>query len=111
MHEVAAALRQHETVSEAILWEALRNRRLVGRKFKRQVPIAQFVVDFYCAEEKLAVEIDGKVHDFQQEADHLRQQEIELLGIRFMRITSEQVERQLDATLQIIEESFQKQTK
>jgi very-short-patch-repair endonuclease len=106
MHVLASELRQRSTHSEELLWEALRNRQLGGRKFKRQVPIGAFVLDFYCAEEKLAIEIDGKIHQWQENEDALRQQTLESLGIRFLRLTSEQVENDFDGALEIIRQAY-----
>lgn len=71
----ARNLRRRQTPSEAILWELLRGRRLAGKKFLRQHPIRFgwygetrfFIADFYCAEAKLVVELDGPIHEFQQE--------------------------------------------
>jgi adenine-specific DNA methylase len=73
MQEVARQFRKEPTPSEAILWEALRNRKLEGRKFRRQHPIGTFIVDFYCDEEALVVEVDGPIHDYQQDLDRQRQ--------------------------------------
>ena len=106
MHVLASELRQRSTKSEAILWAALRDRKLVGRKFRRQVPIGAFVLDFYCAEERLAIEIDGGIHRSQQDADTLRQEGIETLNIRFVRVSSEQVEKDLSSVLQTIQSHF-----
>ncbi|MCC6804740.1 MAG: endonuclease domain-containing protein [Anaerolineae bacterium] len=102
MHELAAELRKEHTASEEIPWQALRNRQLEGRKFRRQNPIGAFVVDFYCAEERLVVEVDGGIHQAQCEADRLRQEVIESLGLRFVRVTTEQVENDLPAVLERI---------
>jgi hypothetical protein len=63
MQEVARQFRKEPTTSEAILWEALRGRKLENRKFRRQHPIGTFVVDFFCKEENLIVEVDGTVHN------------------------------------------------
>ena len=106
MHVLASELRQRSTKSEAILWAALRDRKLGGRKFRRQVPIGAFVLDFYCAEERLAIEIDGGIHRSQQDADTLRQEGIETLNIRFVRVSSEQVEKDLSSVLQTIQSHF-----
>ncbi len=57
--------RRESTPSEAILWEALRNRKLEGRKFRRQHPIGTFVVDSFCKEEALMAEVDGPIHKHQ----------------------------------------------
>ena len=107
MHVLASDLRQRSTKSEALLWNALRDRKLDGRKFRRQDPIGAFVLDLYCADERLAIEIDGGIHQLQQEADKLRQEIIETLSIRFVRVTSAQVESDLSAVLQTIQSHFQ----
>ncbi len=108
MHKLAAELRKEHTDSEAVLWRALRNRQLEGRKFRRQNPIGAFVVDFYCSEERLAVEVDGRIHETQREADALRQEIIESLGVRFVRVTADQVERDLPGVLVLIRAAFEK---
>jgi very-short-patch-repair endonuclease len=106
MVEVARAFRKEPTASEAILWGALRARRLAGRKFRRQQPIGPFVVDFFCAEERLIVEVDGPIHHKQQEADAQRQSLIESLGLRFVRLPAVTVETDLDTALQRIADAF-----
>ncbi|MBK8024413.1 MAG: endonuclease domain-containing protein [Chloroflexi bacterium] len=108
MHDLAGELRQRETLSEMKLWAALRSRQLEGRKFRRQVPVGGYVLDFYCAEENLAVEIDGGIHEKQQEADMLRQSALEELGVRFVRLPVEQVKNDFDSVLEIIKNAFQK---
>ena len=108
MHDLAAQLRKDHTPSEDILWRALRNRQLDGRKFRRQNPIGAFVLDLYCSEEWLAVEVDGKIHESQREADQLRQEIIEALGIRFVRVTAEQVEQNLPDVLKTIRAAFKR---
>lgn len=106
MVEVARTFRKAPTASEAILWRALRGRRLFGRKFRRQQPIGPFVVDFFCAEERLIVEVDGPIHDKQREADAHRQSLIEALGLRFVRLPAVTVETDLDTALQRIAEAL-----
>ncbi|UFP93638.1 DUF559 domain-containing protein [Gloeobacter morelensis] len=106
MKEVAREFRKQPTASEAILWEALRDRQLEGRKFRRQHPIGPFVVDFYCDAEQLVVEVDGPIHQEQQEADQKRQELLESLGLRFVRITSELVETNLPAAINTIRSTF-----
>ncbi|GAB4426684.1 MAG: hypothetical protein Fur0044_24690 [Anaerolineae bacterium] len=106
MIEVARVFRKEPTASEAILWHALRGRRLAGRKFRRQQPIGPFVVDFFCAEERLIVEVDGPIHDTQQEADAHRQSLIESLGLRFVRLPAATVETDLNTAIQRIAETF-----
>jgi hypothetical protein len=74
MVEVARELRQRSTSAEDLLWECLRDRRLNNLKFRRQHPVANtaFVVDFFCHEAQLAVEVDGGIHESQQREDHWR---------------------------------------
>ena len=89
------------------MWDALRDRRLMGRKFRRQQPVGPFVLDFYCKSERLAVEIDGPVHAIQIEADAERQRLLETLGLRFARVSDEQVLTDIDGVLAAIAASFQ----
>ncbi|NJL54205.1 DUF559 domain-containing protein [bacterium] len=106
MTEIARTFRKEPTRSESILWQAIRGQPLDGRKFRRQQPVGAFVLDFYCADERLAVEVDGKIHESQQEADRQRQEILEELGIRFVRISAEQVENDLPGALAAIHAAF-----
>jgi very-short-patch-repair endonuclease len=98
-------LRQRSTPAEALLWEALRGRRLGGLKFRRQQPVRGFVVDFYCEAKDLVIELDGPVHDSPEagEADRQRQMSLEGIGLRVMRFKNADVERDLDAVLSRIQ--------
>lgn len=93
--QAARKLRRELTPSEQILWQALRNRHLNGMKFRRQHPAGRFVLDFYCDKERLAVEVDGGIHDRRKEADRERQEYFEAHGIRFVRIPAHLVEHDL----------------
>jgi adenine-specific DNA-methyltransferase len=86
-----------------MLWRALRNRRFAEHKFRRQQPVGPFILDFYCHEARLAIEIDGPIHAKQTVADRARQSALESLGIRFLRIPAELVESNLDAALNLID--------
>lgn len=99
MVEIARQFRKAPTHSEGLLWQALRDRRLADRRFRRQQPIGPFVVDLYCASERLIVEVDGPVHEIQREADAQRQSLLEPLGLHFVRISAAQVEEDLPAAL------------
>jgi very-short-patch-repair endonuclease len=87
----ARRLRKPLQPSEAALWERLRGRQLDGLKFRRQHPIGRFVVDFYCTELRLAVELDGGVHSKRDvaERDGWRQALIEQRNMRFLRIAAD----------------------
>lgn len=80
-------LRKSLTPAEATLWKSLQRKQLKTRKFRRQHSINNFIVDFYCASEKLIVELDGAVHlDFaQQNYDHERTKILENLGFKVIR--------------------------
>ena len=102
----ARQMRKEPTRSESLLWSALRNRRLASRKFRRQHPVGRFILDFYCQEERLAVEVDGPVHETQRQADGERQQILESMGIRFLRLSAALIESDLPAALAAIEEAL-----
>lgn len=99
MVEIAREFRKEPTKSEAILWEALRGKKLDGIKFRRQQPIGYFVVDFYNSIYRLVVEVDGLIHDNQVEADRARQDILEILGLNVLRVKSETVEKNLSHVL------------
>jgi very-short-patch-repair endonuclease len=102
MVEVARVFRKMPTPSEAILWQALRGKKLDGLKFRRQQPIGPFVVDFYCSTHRLVVEVDGPIHDYQVETDQSRQELLEILGLNVLRLKAEMVEKNLQAALSVI---------
>ena len=84
-------LRNNSTLAERILWQRLRNRRLDGLKFRQQHAIGQYIVDFFCSEHKLIIEIDGSVHEHSAEADRERQDELESLGYHVLRFKNSEV--------------------
>jgi very-short-patch-repair endonuclease len=92
----ARELRQRATEAEEKAWTLLRNRRIQGFKFRRQHPIAGSIVDFYCAELRLVLEIDGGAHfDPQVRAyDRERQARLEGRGLRVVRITNDELSDQ-----------------
>ncbi len=95
MTEIAREFRKEPTKSEAILWQALRGKKLDGVKFRRQQPVGYFVVDFYNSVYRLVVEVDGLIHDNQVEADRARQDILELVGLNVLRIKAETIEKSL----------------
>jgi len=97
----ARALRKNMTPCEKILWANLRKRKLGGFKFLRQHPVIYqvynnkplyFIADFYCAEKKLVIELDGKIHDFQKEEDKARDEIMTSQGLHVIRIRNEELE-------------------
>ncbi|MFC5269967.1 endonuclease domain-containing protein [Adhaeribacter terreus] len=91
----ARELRNNSTLSEILLWNEIKNRQMDGVQFHRQVPMLDFIVDFYSHELKIAIEIDGKSHDDKMEYDDLRQKQLEAYGVIFMRFDDMDVKRNL----------------
>jgi very-short-patch-repair endonuclease len=102
--ENARSLRHAETVAKIRLWEQLRNRRLCGHKFVRQLPVGRFIADFACRERKLIVEVDGATHGEVREVayDARRTLILEALGWRIVRVTNEAVFKELNAVCDYI---------
>jgi len=92
--DFARILRQDQTSAEEKVWELLRKNQFMGLKFRRQHLIEGFVVDFYCHDLKLAIELDGGIHNrkMNKAYDEFRQTELEAEGLRFIRITNEEFE-------------------
>lgn len=99
--ENAKELRKNETEAEKLLWDKLRNRKCEGLKFRRQHPVKQFILDFYCHEYLLGIEVDGAIHKIEvvSEYDINRQAEIENFGITFLRFTNEEVMKDIETVL------------
>ena len=87
----ARALRKHPTKTEEIVWEILRNRKFLDLKFRRQHVIKGYVVDFFCKELNLAIEIDGKIHEKQKFYDEVRQDILVNSGINIVRATNSEI--------------------
>ena len=103
--EFAREQRKKPTRSEQILWEALRRQQL-NAKFRRQHPLNYFVLDFFCAEARLAVEVDGPIHEDQRDYDHWWDEELAHRGIAVLRLPEERVRRDLPRVLQEIREAL-----
>ena len=97
--QLAREFRKKLTKSEKIMWEALRNRNFLGLKFRRQHLMEGYLIDFYCHELKLALEIDGLIHLKKVKEDKERQQIIEHFNINFFRVASQEVENDLESVL------------
>lgn len=108
--EHARELRKKQTKPEELLWQLLRNRQLSNLKFRRQHPLkVNFILDFYCAEAKLGIEVDGGYHKNadQQEYDKLRTEIISQYGIRIIRFTNEEI---LNDTQHVLDTIIQEAT-
>lgn len=102
--EYANVLKKEMTETEKILWAKLRDRRLNNLKFRRQHPIGKFIPDFYCHELKLAVEVDGNIHELEdvEERDSGRTYMLTEWGITVIRFTNEEVITNIDFVLNTI---------
>ena len=102
LKDLARDLRKNMTISEVLLWQELRNKQMLGFDFDRQRPIGEFIVDFYCKDLALAIEIDGNTHFFRYDEDCKRQKELEQLGVKFLRFEDSEVKNNLNNVLRVI---------
>lgn len=98
----ARQLRRRSTPPEGILWSWLRNRRRGGFKFRRQFPVGPFVLDFFCEEITLAVEVDSAWHEGRGEQDRSRDAWLAERGIRVLRVTASELAKDEDSVLRRI---------
>ncbi|HEX3653738.1 MAG TPA: DUF559 domain-containing protein [Rhizomicrobium sp.] len=102
----AHAMRRDPMYCERLLWSELRDRKLDGFKFKRQHLIASYIVDFACLDRKLVVELDGGIHKLKRESDAVRDAVLQTLGYSVLRITNEDLLRDLASALLPIREAL-----
>ncbi len=98
----AQELRVNMTPTEKLLWDRIKEKQIEGYKFRRQHPVYRYILDFYCAEKNFAIEIDGGVHDDSKEYDKYRDQLLESLGIKTLRIKDDEVIRNIDTVIEQI---------
>lgn len=101
----AKALRKRSTKAEKHFWQMIRNRQLMGFKFRRQHPLKYFIADFYCHEALLVIELDGNIHDLENIKGYDKQREaiITELGITVLRFRNEEIFIQSDFVIEKIE--------
>ena len=97
--DAAYRMRREMTPAEDALWRRLRSSRLSGLHFRRQQIVDGFIVDFFCREAGLVVEVDGAVHEMQRDYDAERDQVLEVRGLRVLRFTNDEVLRDRGAVL------------
>jgi len=102
----ARELRKNSTLSEVILWQKIKN-EVFGFQFHRQVPMLEYIVDFYCHELMLAIEVDGNSHEYKYVYDSFRQGKLENEGVVFLRFSDLDVKQQLQHVLFSIEQKIQ----
>ena len=94
LKEYARQLRKNSTLSEVLMWQNIKG-KIHGVEFHRQVPLLNYIVDFYCHELGLAIEIDGNSHDFKYDYDALRQGRLEAYGVQFLRFTDREIKKEM----------------
>ena len=104
IRQTRRALRKNTPAPELMIWQKLRNRQLCDSKFRRQYSIEKFIVDFYCPERKLVIEIDGDSHYYKKSNryDQHRQNIIESFGIKFLRFTNKEITENIEGVIEAI---------
>ncbi len=104
LKELAHKLRKQGVLSEVLLWKKIKQKSLTV-EFHRQVPIDNYIVDFYCHELMLAIEVDGNSHNFEEieQNDLVRQSKLESLGVTFMRFKDIEVKQSINEVIRILQ--------
>ncbi len=110
LRELARKLRKESTLSEILLWKEIKNKQIMNYEFHRQVPMDKYIVDFYCHELSLAIEIDGTSHAFKEKYDNKRQNRLESLGVQFLRFDDLDVKFKMEEVLKSIEKWIKENT-
>jgi very-short-patch-repair endonuclease len=102
---LAKKLREDMTFGEVLLWNELKDDKFWGFDFDRQKCIDNYIVDFYCKGLMLAIEVDGMTHNFEESfsKDDIRQEKLERLGVRFLRVTEQEVKYDMVNVIRAIE--------
>jgi very-short-patch-repair endonuclease len=101
---LARKLRNNSTLSEILLWEEVKGRKMLGYRFLRQKPIGEYIADFFCNKLKLVIEVDGDSHDeFKFESDMNRQNWLESIGLFVLRFDDLEIKKDMDNVLMAIE--------
>jgi very-short-patch-repair endonuclease len=105
LKEFSRKLRNDSTLAEILLWNELKAGKMMGYKFNRQKPLLNYIVDFYCKPLNLVIEVDGVSHSFEQSSEHdlKRQNELENLGLHFLRFDDLDIKKNISSVLRTIE--------
>ena len=103
LKKLALELRKNMTLSEIILWNELKRKQIKRCDFDRQRPIDNFIVDFYCKDLMLAIEIDGESHYGKEKYDEPRNEKLKYLGIHVLRFDDLEIRQNLDGVVKVIE--------
>jgi very-short-patch-repair endonuclease len=114
--ELSRRLRNNSTKSEIRLWQYLKSKKMMGYDFHRQKPVDSFILDFFCNKLKLAIELAGYTHTFEEivEKDILKQERVKEFGIKVLRFCDEDVMKNMEGVLQTIKcfiEDYERQKK
>lgn len=105
---LARQLRKKSTLSEVLLWNKIKSRKMLGYQFMRQKPIDNYIVDFYSSKLKLVIEIDGESHDNKLKEDKIKQKRLESLGLYVMRFNDRDVKEDITGVLRTLESWIEK---
>ena len=103
LKSLSRSLRKQRILSEALLWNKLKGKKMLGYQFARQKPIGPYIVDFYCSELRLVIEIDGESHRERFEEDTQRQNDLEAMELEVLRFTDRKVKQDMSNVLRSIE--------
>jgi very-short-patch-repair endonuclease len=112
LKDLARKLRNDSTLGEVLLWKELTNKQLYGYDFHRQKPLLKYIVDFYCYELNLVIEIDGQYHNHEEtyKLDLLREQELIKYDLTIIRFTEQEVRKDMFNVLRTIEQHILEHT-
>ena len=99
LKELSRQLRNNSTLAEVLLWNQIKKKQIREYQFLRQKPIDNYIVDFFCYELMLAIEIDGETHNYKVKKDQTRQNRLESLGINLLRFLDIDVKRNMNGVL------------
>jgi very-short-patch-repair endonuclease len=102
----AKLLRKNTTKTEALLWEKLKEKQVLGLRFRRQHPVNIYIVDFYCHSAKLVVELDGGIHKSQREYDTSRTKDLEMYGLNVVRFFNSEIENDIEKVISKIKKKI-----
>ncbi len=103
LKKLARELRNNSTLTEVLLWNQLKSRKMKGYQFMRQKPIDNYIVDFFCSKLKLIIEIDGASHNEKAEQDNERQRKLESFGLSFLRFYDFDIKYNMQGVMQMLE--------
>jgi very-short-patch-repair endonuclease len=106
LKELARRLRNDGTLGEVLLWKELNNKQMHGYDFHRQKPLLNYIVDFYCYELNLVIEVDGHYHNHEEtyKLDLLREHELEKYNLTIIRFSEQEIRKDMVNVLRTIEQ-------